>query len=264
MDYPFDKDGNLTSTARTVIDTDDFFRTYREAEAGDADAQYLMGVWHLDGSNKLAHKDKKAAQAWLAKATDQGHEKAKKVLEQITHNNSELEHLRCYICLAGLEKYFPCYDECDKTAQMRRKEVEECQKKGEHILKEAGQGGAEAQLNAGYAYEDGIYLPKNYTKAIEWWIKSAEQGNAEAQNRLGFYYANGKGVEKDCAKAFEWYSKAAEQGNAYAQCKLGKHYFDGEGVTKDFDKAAEWYQKAIDQGDTLADHYLGELSKGRR
>jgi TPR repeat protein len=265
MDYPFDEDGNLTDIARSVFDTEDFFRVYEGAEGGNADDQYQIGIWHLDGGNKMAREDEKEASAWLAKAAEQGHEKAQKVLAQIkiVKDEEKPKHLRCYICLACLEKYYPCYDECDNTAEMRRMEEEENQEKGGQILKEAEQGSAEAQLKAGYTYENGVYLPQDYTKAVEWWTKSAEQGNTEAQSRLGFYYDNGKGVPKDHAKAFEWYSKAAEQGDAFAQCKIGRHYSEGEGVTQDLAKAAEWYQKAADQGDSMAKYYLDKHIKER-
>jgi TPR repeat protein len=259
MDDPFDKNGMLTDTARTVFDTDAFFRISEEAKDGDADAQYQMGFWYLDGSNKLAHEDKKKAVECLTKAAEQEHGDAKKLLEQIAKEEKP-EHLHCYVCLAGLNIYY-CYNNCDKTAEMRRKKAEENRQEGERILKEAEQGDAEAQLKAGYTYENGIYLPQDYTKAVEWWLKSAEQGNTDAQCRLGFYYNKGKGVAQDYAKAVEWYQKAAEQGVAYAQCNLGTHYRKGEGVTKDLDKAFEWYKKAADQGDETAKYYLGEVRK---
>jgi hypothetical protein len=262
MDDPFDRNGNLTDTAKTVFDTDDFFRISEGAKDGDADAQYQMGVWYLDGSNRLVREDKKKAVEWLTKAAEQEQEDARKLLELIA-KEEEPEHLHCYICLAGLN-IFHCYNDCDKTAEVRRKKAEENRLEGERILKEAEQGDAEAQLKAGYTYENGVYLPKDYAKAVEWWIKSAEQGNADAQCRLGFYYAKGEGVTQDYVKAFEWYQKAAEQGDTFAQCRLAGHYHKGKGVTKDLDKAFEWYKKAADQGDETARYNLNEVRKERK
>ena len=48
----------------------------------------------------------------------------------------------------------------------------------------------------------------------------AEQGDAEAQYELGRMYFLGKGMPRNATKALEWYQKAAEQGNALAQNEL--------------------------------------------
>ena len=117
MDDPFDMDGNLTDTGRTVMDTDSFFFTLGRAESGDSDYQYRMGIWHLDGENRLVTEDRKKAKEWLAKAAEQGHKKAKKVLEQMSLETEKPKYLHCFICLAGLETYY-CSNGCDKTAAM--------------------------------------------------------------------------------------------------------------------------------------------------
>jgi TPR repeat protein len=113
-----------------------------------------------------------------------------------------------------------------------------------------------AQFNLGKMYNNGLgSIPKNYTKAIEWYEKAADQGYASAQQNLGIMYKTGKGVAKDYAKAFEWFEKAANQGNRNAQYTLGGMYYQGEGLAKDYAKAFEWLEKAADQGD--ADAQLG-------
>ena len=60
--------------------------------------------------------------------------------------------------------------------------------------------------------EDGIkyYKQKNYPKAVEIFLSLAEGGNAKAQGMLGACYENGIGVPQNYAKAVEWYQKAAE------------------------------------------------------
>ena len=104
------------------------------------------------------------------------------------------------------------------------------------------------QLNLGVIYDEGLGVPKNAAKAMEWYRKAAELGNAEAQFNLGGVYRDGKGVPKDAAKAAEWFQKAAAQGLAEAQYWLGRMYHFGKGVPKDSVKAAQWYQKAAAQG----------------
>jgi TPR repeat protein len=111
MDDPFDENGNLTDIAKTLFDQEEYSFVYGDAERGDADAQYKMGIWHLDGGNTLADKDKNRAVKWLTKAAEKGHENAKKALEQISLAKEEPKHLTCYVCLAGLETY-SYYEDC--------------------------------------------------------------------------------------------------------------------------------------------------------
>src|SRR3989338_3020925 len=77
------------------------------------------------------------------------------------------------------------------------------------LLKKAKAGDARAQSNLGLMYYDGLVVPKDTAKALEWFQKAAAQGYAEAQYSLGVMYANGLGVPKNAAKAVEWYQKAA-------------------------------------------------------
>ena len=114
-------------------------------------------------------------------------------------------------------------------------------------------------VNRGWAYQNGLGVPKDLGKAAELYQKAADQGNALAQNNLGWLYQNGQGVPKDLGKAVELYQKAADQGNAFAQNNLGWLYENGQGVPKDLGKAAELYQKAADQGNAFAQNNLGWL-----
>jgi TPR repeat protein len=224
MVVPFNADDSVLEATRMFHDQGNFMHTIEFAKSGDVDSQYQMGVWLLEGSNLMVKTDIETAAECLAKAAGQGHEKAQNVLEQISlaKEKEKPEHLRCYICLAGAQKYYPCFNECDKTEERRREEAEQKQKEKEQLFKEAEQGDPAAQFNAGYAYEFGLIVPKDYAKAAEWYLKSAEQGNADAQSRLGFYYYRGRGVNKDHAKAFVWYLKAAEQGDVEAKYNLDK------------------------------------------
>ncbi len=162
----------------------------------------------------------------------------------------------------------------------------------EQLEKAAAQGNAEAQFNLGNLYANGEGVPKNLTKATEWYRKAADQGHIQAQNSLGRLYANsdaipkslaerhqldkaatqgdatakyslrdkyakGDGAPKDWAKAVEWYRKAAEQGNISAQVNLGLMYDEGRGVPKNFMAATKWFRKAAEQGDASAQNNLG-------
>jgi len=90
------------------------------------------------------------------------------------------------------------------------------------IEKAAAQGYAGAQTNLGWMYVNGIGVPRDYSKARQWYEKAASQGDVMAQNNLGWMYDNGRGVPRDYGKARQWYEKAASQGDVMAQNNLGK------------------------------------------
>lgn len=121
-------------------------------------------------------------------------------------------------------------------------------------------GHASAQALVGFMYAEGKGgLPKDETKAVEFYRKASDQGNALAQNNLGFAYASGRGgLPKDDAKALELIQKSAEQGNAAGQNSLGFFYSTGRGgLPKDDTKALEFYRKAADQGNTMGQTNMG-------
>jgi TPR repeat protein len=202
----------------------------KQADSGDADAQFDLGVMYRDG--KGVPKDATKAMEWLQKAAALGNAKA-------------------HLYVGGLY-----YDGKDVPKDLA--------KAVEWFQKAAALGNADAQYILGDMYHGGEGMPKNTAKAIEWYQKAAAQGNANAQYSLGLIYDNGEGVPKDAAKAVEWYRKAAAQGNADAQYNLARMYALGEGVPKDAVKATEWTQKAAAHGHADAQYrlartyYLGE------
>ena len=118
----------------------------------------------------------------------------------------------------------------------------------ETVKAKAEQGDAEAQLNLGYCYTNGIGVPLDMEEAVKWYRMSAEQGNAEAQLNLGECYANGDGVLQDKEEAVKWYRMSGEQGNTLAQWRLGKCYANGDGVRQDKEEAVKWLCKAVERG----------------
>ena len=53
-----------------------------------------------------------------------------------------------------------------------------------------------------------------------WFQKAADQGSDHAQVYLGMAYEFGNGVPKDYSKAAEWYQKAANQGHGFGEANL--------------------------------------------
>lgn len=74
----------------------------------------------------------------------------------------------------------------------------------------AKQGDANAQLELGRMYFHGNVLPRDYGKAINWFIKAAEQGYAEAQFKLGTIYSEGQGVPQNDVLSLMWIYLSAE------------------------------------------------------
>ena len=134
------------------------------------------------------------------------------------------------------------------------------QEKLAKISKDAALGSAEAQAALAWMYLRGEGVPKDATKALEWYEKAATQGYAKAQAALAWMYLRGEGVPKDATKAFEWIQKAVVQGNAEGQDVLGAMYQLGEGVPKDTAKAREWFEKAATQGLAEAQYNLGYMN----
>lgn len=221
----------------------DFLSLKRQAEAGNASAQYALGLRFSEG--KGVAQDPAQALVWWRKAAEQGNATAQHKLG-VSYMHGE-----------GITS--------DLALGM------------EWIHKAAERGYAEAQEELGRVYDDlydyGLNEPKDPTKAAAWYRKAADQKLAYAQYRLGELFYHGKGVSKDAAQAAVWWRKAAEQGDVYAQINLGLKYAKGEGMPKDFPQAVVWWRKAAeprgqmwegssgekspDQGDASAQFYLG-------
>ena len=187
---------------------------HRNAENGDAEAQYALGLRCENGDG--VEKDLTEAAKWYRMAAEQGHVEAQCKLGY------------CYEQGNGvMQDYF----EAAKWYRMA-----------------AEQKDPVAQFNLGTFYFNGYGVRIDRTEAVKWYRKAAEQKDPDAQYFLGICYENAYGVTKDLAEAAKWYRKAAEQGHAEAQFHLGECFELGKGVTKNYVEAVNWYRKAAEQG----------------
>lgn len=115
----------------------------------------------------------------------------------------------------------------------------------EEIVKAAGNGNADMQLELGWRYFNGAGTVTNFVKAAECFHKAAEQGNREAQFNIGAMYAEGIGVEKNWTEAAVWLTKAASQGHAKAKANLCVMYAEGIGVEKNPAEAEKYLNDAV-------------------
>lgn len=65
-------------------------------------------------------------------------------------------------------------------------------------------GHPNAQYNLGVFYRDGLGIAADGRKAVEWFSKAAENGNAFAQINLARMYTLGRIVRKDLIRAYMW------------------------------------------------------------
>lgn len=52
----------------------------------------------------------------------------------------------------------------------------------------------------------------DYAMALRWFQRAAEQGSPVGQSGLGLMYLNGKGLPRDPSRALQYFTMAAEQG----------------------------------------------------
>ena len=123
--------------------------------------------------------------------------------------------------------------------------VEPVQPAFEEIVKAAGNGNSDMQLELGWRYFNGTDTETNFVKAAECFQKAAAQGNREAQFNIGAMYAEGIGVEENWTEAAAWLTKAAAQGHVKAKANLCVMYAEGIGVEKNPAEAEKYLNDAV-------------------
>jgi len=190
----------------------------RKAEAGDREAQLMLGAIYQEGL--AVEINFVTAVFWYRKAAEQGHPMAQNSM--------------------GLS-----YRDGRGVAQDRAEALR-------WMHKAAGQNYAQAQCNIGWAYYRGLGVPADANEAIKWYRTAMAQGYACAQVLLGIAFLEGKGVSQDPKQATELFRKAAEQGDAKGQLYLAISYDSGSGIKLDHAEAARWYRAAAEQKDLAA------------
>ncbi len=100
------------------------------------------------------------------------------------------------------------------------------------------------------------YAPVHTSDPIQAITQLAEEGNVQAQYELAGLYCNKE--PKDYRKAVHWYMKAAEQGHLDAQCLLIKEYSSFL-TNRDYEQLKQWLHVKAEEGIIQAKFYLGEL-----
>ncbi len=149
------------------------------AEAGDPQAQYLLGIMYARGEG--VQQDFYVAGKLYRRAAEQGHSSAQVNLGSLLEN--------CYGNGA-------CNSE-DAAVWYREA---------------ANQGNPVGQYNLAIMYATGDGVAENEWDARLYCRRAAEQGYLPAQFNLGVFYARGMGGPVDKEAAWAWYETAAQRG----------------------------------------------------
>ena len=155
------------------------------ARKGDAEAQNMVGVIHLNGDGDLKNYDE--ARKWFTLAADQKLPKAQ--------YNLGLIHERGLGVPRSSPEAIVWYSRC------------------------ADLGYVPGQLNLGRIYLSGEGVPKDYTLAMKWYSRAAEQKDAEGQYQLGRIHELGLGTAKNLDMAARLYELSAAQGHKDAAAR---------------------------------------------
>ena len=269
----------------------------KQAEAGNVDAQYSVGIRFLKGDS--VKKNSSSAVKWLRKAAEQDHAGAQYQLGILYRDGagvskSETEAIK-WLRLAsswGINKAQHDLDALIRKQLLASKEA---------FTANPELASPDSQFALGIMYVDGKGVDKDPNTAAQWFLKAARQNHAEAQYRLGEMYKNGIGVDSDTKEAKLWLTKAAgsglvkaskvledilraeEQrilakelqnlknspiypyllnattGDVDAKFQVGIMYIKGEDAPRDVHEGVRWLQSAANSNHLAAQVELGKL-----
>lgn len=151
---------------------------FKEAEKGNAYAQFMLGQMYYSGEN--VKQDKDMAVKWYTKAANQGNADA-------------------------LYDLWQMYDTGENVTQDKDKALL-------FLTSAAEKGSAKGQFQMARIYFTGNGVRIDIDKALKLYADAAYGGNADAQYVLGKMYDTGNYKEQDKQKAIKWYTLAADQG----------------------------------------------------
>jgi uncharacterized protein len=208
----------LAASARVeALSLGDFKTLLSQAQSGDREAQYLVGLIYERGL--LAPRDFSATRSWMLKSAEQSYVPAQEAIGKM------------YLMGVRDSGLIPDYADADRWLRLA-----------------ATQGDAEAQFWLGTGYERGWFGGTDYREALKWLRKAAAQGLPNAQYCLGQMYEDGKGVPESDSLAAGWYRKAADHfpdmgrvgGIWEAEVQLANLYRHGR-LPKDDSEAYMWF-----------------------
>lgn len=183
------------------------------ANAGDTDAQYELGIMYLKGQGVAPDRDQ--ALLWLQKAADAGNQQASGKLDRIRKEQEKFDQLSKKAWSGDIDAQYEIGMMYLKGRGVRRSGAQA----ENWLVKAAEQGDARAITRLGIVKYKGEVGPVDYPQALELFNR-VSSSSALAQYYLGEMYANGAGVAQDYGVAIGWYRQAADGGFDRAQGKI--------------------------------------------
>jgi len=200
----------------------------RAAVAGEAEAQYRLGLLYWEGAEGMTPDPVRAVELWTAAARKM-------------HAGAIFALGNAVAAGRGVPRH------PGRAAALWRHAAD------------AGHPGAMTALAKAYVAGDGV--PADAAEAVRWFQRAAARGDIEAEYCLGWHYETGHGVAADPVQAAICYLNAADAGHAAAQTRLALLYANGIGVPKNEVLAHFWLSRAIAGGDREAPGLLRSLER---
>lgn len=215
------------------------------AEAGEAAAQFLLGLMYRDGLG--IPRDISEAKRWLSLAAAQGYDGARFVLGEIELVDGSAS--------AATVPTRPLGRSGDETEAVPADTPVPRPEPSPHATLRDEQPRPEPRPPV----EPVPAQTGPLTGRAHWLELAALQGTSSAQYDLARLYESGRGAPHDPAKALAWYRKAAEQGHTQAQVQLAYLLAAGESVPRDVAESTRFYRMAAEGGDARAQFSLAML-----
>ena len=186
----------------------------RNADTGDADAQYHLALMYETGLELPV--DLRQAETWYLAAARQGDVRAQRALARLYAERdpaAALHWTREAAAQGELEAQFALGRHYSGAAADQADHLQGLS----WYLRAAEQGDARALLTLGHLFQGGT---EHLVAAA--WQRAAEQGGAQAQYLLGQLHAEGRGVAQDLREAAAWYARAAQTGPCAGAGRIGR------------------------------------------
>lgn len=119
-----------------------------------------------------------------------------------------------------------------------------------------------AMLFLASAFQNGVGVQKNASKAVRYLERAYALGSMQAAAQLAYCCEHGHGIRSNAKRAFVLYQESADAGIVEAMYGLGHCYADGVHVARDMGMAMQWYQKAAECGVPQAQYVLACIYNG--
>lgn len=131
----------------------------------------------------------------------------------------------------------------------------------------ANEGHVDSMVACGVILVEGLGVPPNEAKGVEWLRKAVKLGSSQAMYELGTVYYTGIDgvVEEDPVAAFELFEQASKHNNhTSATYMMADCLLEGEGTEKDVARAIPLLYQAADRGHRFARQRIRELLKKQK